>query len=720
MAVDLIPKQLAGTDVDDATVAVLIAPGADLSAAPGSWSFTDVTSDVMVNGPVTVSVGRSDEQSQAQPASCSFALLNDDGDYTPRRPAGQFYPHMRLGFPVKVVVDSTETGEVELFTGYVDELAPSWDTSMNVATVELVAKGSIQRIQQGDAPRVATINRAALDLSLRPDVAAYWPMDEAADDTTRTFASGIGASPLNITGTDGMQFASFDGIPGSGPLAVFKAGTNINGPVDGPADTTGAVYFRCFLNAATALADSTTILRLASTGTIRTWRFLYHTGGALELRWYDASDSEVGAGDITSFGIDGRPFYLSIELVQDGSDIDYLIAVRKINADGTTTYGQDVGTVSSRTVGACTRIDMGGSGTMTDWAVGHMGVANTQSWLFANDDLLTGYRNEYVDYRVTRLCSQAGVPVVITDIGDTFMGPEGTSTLMDALRECEVANDGVLYDGKGFGLAFRCRRAKQNRAVDMALDIADGHVMPPFLPVENTQRTRNDITVTRKGGSTASVSQPEGMPYAVTGPGSVGRFEDSSTVNISSDTDLPGHAHWRLHLGTVDLDRYPNLNLDFTASPQLAEAWLKSPGVGARITVTGLPVTAGYDPDLFVEGYTTEIGPKDWRVSINCSPAQPYDTAEVNNNDVRVDTAAAVLDSSASAGATSLSVDSTPRRWSTSAGSFALNVGGYRVTCSAISGAGTVQTFTVSALPAALPAGTPVKVWYPAIVSLEG
>lgn len=717
MTVAWLPNTFRGTALSDLVFGVFIAPGADLTAASGTWTFTDITADVLFTSPLQITVGRGDEQSKAQSAQCSFTVLNDAGTYTPRRAGSVFFPNMRLGFPVKVVATSNGIGgSVSLFTGYVDEIAPGWDESTKVPTASFTVKGSLQRLQQGNK-QVSTdaIGQAATDQSLINNVAAYWPGTDG--DGSTQISSGIsGGYPMTVNGGV-MDFANFTGFPTSNPLMVFGTGANLQGLVNpNNANTSGAVYFRCLLNAASILGSGAVAIRLATTGTAKTWRLLYGTGGTgkWQLKAYDVGDFEIDTTGSADFGFDGRPFYLSVELVQSGADVNVLIDVTRINADGSVTGGLITDTFTGMTVGRCTRIDMGASGTMTGWAVGHVGVANTQSWLFASSDLIGGYIGESPTTRISRVCAQAGVPVSVSSGSNVNMGPQTTGDLMTVLAECEEADHGLLYDGDDFGINYLTRGTRTVTGVSLALDIRDGQVMPPFQPLENTRLVHNDITVTRSGGGSARSVQASGQAYAA---GMVGVFSDSTTLNLENDSALLGHSTWLLSLGTVDLDRFPTLALDLSASPALAVTWLNFFWVGVRISITGLPTTGGLDPDLFVEGFTLSMSPVDWMVDANCSPVAPYKIAFVNSTGTQVQTTGATTSAGASMGATSLSVASSIL-WGTGQPAFDLYVGGYKVSCTNITGASSPQTFTVSSLPAAVPSGATVKVWNPAIVSL--
>lgn len=66
----------------------------------GTW--TDITSDVYVRDPVSLTRGRQDESATADPSKLSFTLNNRDGRYAPRNPASPLYGKIGRNTPVRV------------------------------------------------------------------------------------------------------------------------------------------------------------------------------------------------------------------------------------------------------------------------------------------------------------------------------------------------------------------------------------------------------------------------------------------------------------------------------------------------------------------------------------------------------------------------------------------------------------------------------------------
>lgn len=68
----------------------------------GLW--IDITSDVYVRGGITISRGRKDEQSRAEPSSCQLVLDNRSGNYSPRNPVGAYYGYLGRNTPIRLNV----------------------------------------------------------------------------------------------------------------------------------------------------------------------------------------------------------------------------------------------------------------------------------------------------------------------------------------------------------------------------------------------------------------------------------------------------------------------------------------------------------------------------------------------------------------------------------------------------------------------------------------
>lgn len=74
--------------------------GADVTADPGTWTWTDVTAQVPAQQ-ITITRGRSAEAGAVTPGSLSLMLDNPSGDFTPDLATGAHYPNIVQGVPVQ-------------------------------------------------------------------------------------------------------------------------------------------------------------------------------------------------------------------------------------------------------------------------------------------------------------------------------------------------------------------------------------------------------------------------------------------------------------------------------------------------------------------------------------------------------------------------------------------------------------------------------------------
>jgi hypothetical protein len=353
---------------------------------------------------------------------------------------------------------------------------------------------------------------------------------------------------------------------------------------------------------------------------------------------------------------------------------------------------------------------------------------------YANSDALLAPEGEHAATptgRLVRLCTENDVELEVFTAADVpgdldQMGPQLIAPLVDLLRECETADQGMLFDGRHAGLSYVTRYRRERGTVALTIDASQGELASPFEPVDDDQRTRNRMQITRLHGITVT-REDTGGPL---GTGVVGIYDDSMTINNRNDSMARQYALWFVNLGTVEGYRYPSVTVDLAAAPQLAAAVLDVVP-GDRIEVTGLDDTlAGFPQDtvsLIVEGIAHELTTRSWRATFRCSPFEPWAIGEVaaatgDTSDMvmRCDTDGSTVNTTAAAGATSLSVASSGVRWTTASDDYPLHlsVGGVKVRATACSGSSSPQTMTVDPLPVARASGLPIKLWEPRRIGL--
>jgi hypothetical protein len=583
------------------------------------------------------------------------------------------------------------------FTGYVDEWPTTWaDASGNQSFAPITCSGLLRRIQQGEVFRSALFRAHTDGYYSQGAAVAYWPCEDGSGATS--IASGIGGTAMQVSGD--TNFASDSTIAGSEPLPVVADDTSWVGVV--PTHTTATSWaVRWVMKIPSAPASTQTLLRWTTAGSLYIWQLNLVPGGAdaLQIEAYNtALVEQLGAAAVPFDDADfyDRQLYFEVNATQTGSAIDW-----DYNYWFGTSGAGNTGSEASATIGNVQSVRFGagnGAADLGGATLGHIAVA-TNVLYGASSDGSTGFSGERTDSRLFRLAAEENLSSVFGELlnqvtSDQLMGPQPTASLISQLREVEATEEGILHDGKQGQLTILARALRYNRAVEIALTVASGQLGWPFEAVDDDRSLRNDVTVSRPGGSSARATQTTGT-LSVT---NVGVYSDSVTVNTETDAELPFHAQWRRHLGVVEELRYPSITLNLTRHQDLIEEWCDA-DIGSRIQITGPPSELPPDVlDLHIEGYTEAFDSTSWVATLNTSPTAPWQVFTLEDSSLgRLDTAGSSLVAAATAGATSLLVaTASGPPWSTTAEPYDWEIAGERIT---------VTTMT-TATPAFIAAGT--------------
>ncbi|WP_327436158.1 hypothetical protein OG279_26325 [Streptomyces sp. NBC_01201] len=593
------------------------------------------------------------------------------------------------------------------FTGEISAWPVEWDVSGADVWVSVVASGVTRRLGQGQKALESTLRRR---IPSDPDLVAYWPMEDGKE-AGGAYSPLAGVRPLALSGWD---MAADDSLGGADALPKTKNGATLRGTIPRSSFAGWQVEGAYFLP--TMPATQTEILRVSVAGSVMTTAIVYASTAGIRIEARD-SDGTILAfitytdpGGIADFW--GKWNRLAI-YTSAASGITYLYASwRDITANSrwfartaftgaqgaavgvTGTYGNDtVGLV----LGHLAAFDIPAPSTAVNAPPG--------SSIFAGAD--DGFNGESALTRMGRLAIEEADHVSLTTVdGDlsilsTAMGPQRPAVLLDLLQEAATSDGGILYEAVDkLGLVYRDRATLYNQRVALALSYtARGEVPPPLRPAEDDQLLRNDVTVTRRGGSAARAVLESGPLSVQPPPAGVGPYDEAVTLSLYSDDQPQGIAEWRVHLGTWDEARYPTVTVWLHAAPHLVRSVLGM-DIGDRLTIADPPpwLPPGVI-DQHMRGYTERIGAVEWSLAMNCSPAGPWQIGVYDDPEKgRYDTGGSALASGVTATATSLSVTvSDGTRWTTAPGDFpfAVQVGGEEMTVTAISGTGSPQTFTV-------------------------
>ena len=580
------------------------------------------------------------------------------------------------------------TNREYLFHGEISAWPARWDVSGKDVWVPVEAAGIQRRLGQG---------KKALDSTLRRRVPAfgplaYWPCEEQ-DGASQAYSPVDGVAPATVAG---FRFAQDDTLGGSSALPSVEAGGTFTGTVPPPLGASTGWSVHMVYSVDSAPGTDAEFLSWLSNGTVRRWQ-IQQASGIARIRGYDEDDNAIVSHNIV-IGIDVFAGWqrLQFRAEQIGGSVDYRIDWYNI--------GGAAGGLSGSVAGTTGRVTQVKTvfGAITGLNVGHVTVlpvgdaAGAAAPFFKADH---GYSGESALDRLRRLANEeSGTVSLTTSDGDLSrpsetMGPQRPDTLLDLFQECAEADGGILYETRDrIGLRYRDRTTLYNQTPALVLDYtAKGEVAPPLEPVEDDQKTRNDVTITRRGGSSGRAVLEEGPLSVQAPPDGVGLYDESVTLNLANDFQPPRIAGWRLHLGTVDEARYPTVRLMLHAVPHLIPDFLALV-VGDRIQILNPPQWLPPGPiDLIVQGYSMVLDQFTWDVALNCTPAAPW-TVGVVGDPARgkADTAGSELTAAVSSSAMALVVLATQgQTWTRDPAQvpWDATLGGETVTATAVTGA---------------------------------
>jgi hypothetical protein len=628
-------------------VEVSLALSADLSD-PGSWSWTDITSYVREGNRIRIRRGRSSERSTIPPSRCTLVVDNSDGRFCRFNPFGAWYEQIGKNTPLRVRVDNG-SGYVTRFVGHVSGWPPSWDPSEQDQTVSLTADGILRRLGQG------RVLKAALHRAILADgPAQFWALDDESESTSAASALP-GGTPMNVIGAP--TFGDSDSPAGGSGASVDIEGGSLR-----------SANFALPASGGFALEMCAKLTGTPAPSADNLWRLFYSTG-TLSL-------------DADEIAEDGEWHHILFQEEQVGGNV-----VREIWKDGVLDFTFTfVGSTLTYPIGLQLNFEYPNFSSPLKLAYAAVHPhANVDA--AARYQALLGWVGETAHERVDRLCTEEGVPVTVTATTSQAMGAQSSNTLIALLRECATTDFGLLYEPLDAGLAYLSSIERYNQAAAITLQYDQGHVSPPWDPTDDDRDTRNDVTASRRGGSSARVTDEASIA-------AIDVYDDTISVNTETDDPLTDIA--------VDELRWPAVKPNLMKHPALIDDWLTA-DIGSNLTVTGHPSPlAPQDIEQIIEGYDEVFGSYEYSVTANLSPASGWDVGVYGTDATAYrygakDTNLAEDLTSVEAAA---DVDTGTDTWATTASHpsvFPLNVniGGLTYSCTAITGTHPNLTLTL-------------------------
>lgn len=582
--------------------------------------------------------------------------------------------------------DDLELEAVE-FSGSVVSWPVRWDKTGNNCWAPIQAAGILRRLKQASEQLHSPIYRQLVGYA----PTAYWPLEDQSGATS--YASAVNG----VAAGTGLNFSpgSDETLPGAVTAPVASAASAAL-RFTTSARQTGTGAASLFLTKFPAATPSASVFATqTAVGRIVLWELSAVDIDRFRIRGYE-SDGTATVDQLVDWS--ATPINWNqwvawrLDLELSGGTVTWDITIHEVGTGNTFIFTN--GTYSS----SVTPRIYGGTlgGTSVDQ------VAYSHFWLGENTlpfvtmgfvSVADGYQGETAAERIARLCDEEGVPALVQSGDSEAMGRQKVGALLDLLEECADTDRGILYEA-GNGVGYVPRGALYSRSVDLALSVASRDIVDPPQPEDDDQRVTNDVTVSRVDGSSARV-------YNSAHIAAEGRYPSTDTINPETDDVLAAHAGWRLYLGTRPEFRWPGLSINLADRTSLIPSW-RGRSIPTRITVdTGLDQVETADPDVFVESYSVELWPAGWRISMDCSPAEPWDIGTLDSG-IRIDGDSTLASAVTTTSQTSWSVaTASGPLWMTTAShpaEFPFNAicGGEVVTVTAITGSSSPQTFTVT------------------------
>lgn len=623
------------------------------------------------------------------------------------------------------------------------------DTGKGDSWVEITANGILRRKNAGSKPLRSALTRTITHgprgaFGISSAAIAHWPLeDEAGATGGASILPGIG--PMTVRGT--ATWGNLDPVPGSAPLVKLSTSTGqLVGFVppsaypSGWVNTDGTVV-TFVVSYADEVAGAAIFNAAIEDDQGSTW-YLYGTlSGATDViqafqRWPTQSPGpgHIGTSPSTFTPSDDTFFQITVILSQSGANVT--AQAYWYGADGLQTV--EGGTVAGVTLGRVKKIQLRAGSTLNNLAFGHVAVLPTSSVSVTGLlDGALGHFGETVHDRMIRLCDEEDI-VLRWQGGDApaQMGIQQIERFPALMNQCEDVDRGILSEAREFlGLSYRSLVGLYNQDPALALDFTQAGIGAPFEPNLDDQQTRNEVTASRSGGSSAVAAQTTGpMSTAEPEDGGVGVYDDSVTVNVASDDQLPGIASWLVHLGTEEETRWPQITVDLDAAALDGTSALDAVAldVGDVVLLDNMPTDLSFNPiALLILGYMEVIESHRRYITFNCVPAAPYDigtmtvAAGTSTTQTKVGHNGTTLGEDLTLAETlvDIEVEADTALWTTSGVDFDIIVAGERMTVTSVTDlTATTQRFTctrsVNGVQKTHTAGEQIKLYKPAVVAM--
>lgn len=607
-----------------------MALGADLTADPSTWSWTDISDRLYWEDMVNVREGRQDTSTQVSTKSATFRAKNRDGWLSRRNPASPWRGLLSNNTPIELQIDYG-TGVHTAFQGFINDFPNKFSDGLVNAWMSMRCSGALNRLQK-DSNAQSPAYRASSGLTPGDFVPVDYVSCEDGTGATR-FANSIpGHQPVTMAGA--VTPGGYSGAIGSKSLPTLGASSQMTWILANQPNT-GAAFFQCMVNFTQIPAANTTYLEIdtnpaagSNVGRIRVVSNI--VGSSLDIVSLTAAGVEIDRNGVLLSTFDlNKPRLMSVQWY---TNLGTTVLGLSFYSTDTGLFDEGCILIPAGTPGTFRQVRAYGSTNNAGWATGHWaifndpGIINGPPIFGPNAVAFTAYDGELAVDRLNRIWREDGVPFVCTASAEMSarMGPQPIATTLDIARDCERADLGVLYE-HGFGLGYLALDDRHNRPVE--LNVLLSQVAGDLSPADDDSRVVNVARVDRPGGSFTIAVETEGPA----GTAAVGRYQaPNPSRNVWSDPQTGDVATWLVHEGTVDEDRWPDIPLQFHRNPELIPQWVNIRPYGSRMSLASVPSQMAPGRILGeIQGYSLSWNSLLWFATPSIAPATPFDVGKI-------------------------------------------------------------------------------------------
>jgi hypothetical protein len=596
------------------------------------------------------------------------------------------------------------------FEGEIARFPPVRDTTGQDTTVPVEASGVLRRYRNNGSVIKSSATRYA---SRAVNLLAHWPCEEGSGSAQ--FASSNAAWPamsmtLAASGKLPQLASSGNLFVASSPLPSVKQSVweGLVAPYTPPSPNVIQLTWLMNIDIDQAEpANNSTVIRLKNTGTAYYYILRYVTGGQLLLDVQDyfgtVLDSDAIAVETRWVVARGR-----LLLVQSGANVNWAVSVANLT---TQTVSTVMGSTASQTIGTLGGVAVGDGG-LDDVTMGQIWATSSVSGTNDYAQELYAWQGEAAPTRAYRIIhTEEGVPFQREGnfaLGPT-MGVQGPAASMQFLDLSQQVNQGLVVEPHFTrGVGYISWSELSNRTSRLSVDYAAFKAFRELPVVDDDQFFWNRVTASsgnrsNSEGSTATRSLDTGSlgTQAVESGGS-GPVDKPITVNVNTLAELDNLAGYVLMQGTLDQPRTPQVTL-YLHNPRVYadRAYLQAcldTREGQFYTVTNIPQTLSSDPvKSLAVGYEERLTQFEHELTLFGQPGDWYRSAVVASGSARVQASKLYWNANVTSTATSGAVKSLDGYLlSTTATPYDIVVGGERITLTAVTGAASPQTVTMT------------------------